>query len=45
MKEQKAGLAKAIAQGKRLGRPKGAKDRKRRKKRSPRIAVLSGVNI
>ena len=41
----KAGLTKAIAQGKRLGRPKGAKDKKRRKKRSPRIAILSGINI
>jgi len=41
----KAGLAKAIAHGKKLGRPNGAKDKKRRKKRSPRITILSGINI
>ena len=32
----KAGLARAVAQGKKLGRPKGSKDKKRR--RSPRTA-------
>ena len=32
----KAGLARAVAQGKKLGRPKGSKDRRRR--RSPRTA-------
>jgi putative DNA-invertase from lambdoid prophage Rac len=29
----KAGLERAVAQGKRLGRPKGAKDKRKRKKR------------
>ena len=29
----KAGLARAIAEGKRLGRPRGSKDRKKRKRR------------
>ena len=29
----KAGLARVLAQGKKLGRPKGSKDKKRRKKR------------
>lgn len=29
----KAGLARAIAQGKKLGRPKGSKDKRKRKKR------------
>ena len=41
----KAGLTKAIAHGKKLGRPNGAKDKRRRKKRSPRFATLSGINI
>jgi putative DNA-invertase from lambdoid prophage Rac len=31
----KAGLARLVAQGKRLGRPKGSRDRKKRKKRVP----------
>lgn len=35
----KAGLARAIAQGKRLGRPKGSKDKKKRKKRAPRFPI------
>ncbi len=33
----KAGLVRAISQGKTLGRPSGTKDKKRRKKRSARI--------
>lgn len=36
----KAGLAKAIACGKKLGRPKGSVDKKRRKKRSPKLAPI-----
>jgi len=42
----KAGLARIKAQGKALGRPLGAKDKRRRKKRSARIhtqEALSGV--
>ena len=35
----KAGLARAVAQGKRLGRPPGIRDKKRRKKRAPRIPM------
>jgi DNA invertase Pin-like site-specific DNA recombinase len=35
----KAGLARVVAQGKRLGRPPGSKDRKRRKKRSPKVPI------
>ena len=31
----KAGLARAVAQGKRLGRPKGSKDKRKRKRRKP----------
>lgn len=33
----KAGLQRAVSQGKRLGRPSGSLDKKRRKKRSARI--------
>jgi DNA invertase Pin-like site-specific DNA recombinase len=33
----KAGLNRAIAQGKTLGRPKGSKDKRKRKKRAPKI--------
>ncbi len=33
----KAGLVRAVKDGKRLGRPEGAKDKKRRRKRSARI--------
>ena len=29
----KAGLARAVAEGKKLGRPKGSKDKKKRKRR------------
>jgi DNA invertase Pin-like site-specific DNA recombinase len=36
----KAGLAKAIASGKKLGRPKGSKDKRRRKKRSPLLMPI-----
>ena len=33
----KAGLDRAIRQGKKLGRPKGSKDKKKRRKRTARI--------
>jgi DNA invertase Pin-like site-specific DNA recombinase len=33
----KAGLARAVAHGKILGRPKGSKDKRKRKKRAPKI--------
>lgn len=33
----KAGLAKALACGKKLGRPTGSRDKRRRKKRSPKL--------
>jgi len=33
----RAGLARAVSQGKRLGRPPGSRDKRRRKKRSPRV--------
>jgi DNA invertase Pin-like site-specific DNA recombinase len=36
----KAGLARAKAQGKRLGRPKGSKDRRKRRKRNMRLKPL-----
>ena len=36
----KAGLAKALACGKKLGRPRGSKDRRRRKKRSPILVPI-----
>ena len=35
----KAGLARVVSQGKKLGRPKGARDRKRRKQRRFRTPV------
>lgn len=35
----KAGLARATAQGKTLGRPPGSKDKRRRKKRSPKVPI------
>ena len=41
----KAGLARALAQGKHLGRPPGARDRRKRRKRAARAATddpLSG---
>ena len=41
----KAGLKKAIAQGKKLGRPTGAKDKKRRKKRSLRIPIYEALSV
>ncbi|MFC1963721.1 recombinase family protein [Chloroflexota bacterium] len=37
----KAGLARAIAQGKKIGRPLGSKDTRKRRRRSPRLSVLS----
>jgi DNA invertase Pin-like site-specific DNA recombinase len=39
----KAGLARAVSQGKTLGRPKGVKDRRKRKKRAPRIESFLGL--
>ena len=33
----KAGLSRAVAQGKSLGRPKSSKDKRKRKKRAPKI--------
>ena len=36
----KAGLAKAVAYGKKLGRPKGSMDKRRRKKRSLKLAPI-----
>jgi len=36
----KAGLARAVAHGKKLGRPKGSTDKRRRKKRSPKLAPI-----
>lgn len=39
----KAGLAKAIASGKKLGRPTGSKDKRRRKKRSPKLMSVLGT--
>lgn len=36
----KAGLNRAVAQGKKLGRPPGSKDKRKRKKRAPRIAAM-----
>ena len=36
----KAGLARAKAQGKKLGRPKGSKDRRKRRKKSHRLADM-----
>ncbi len=41
----KAGLNRAIAQGKKLGRPPGSQDKKRRKKRSPRMPVFSAMDL
>lgn len=35
----KAGLARVVAQGKKLGRPLGSKDKRRRKKRSPKLPI------
>jgi DNA invertase Pin-like site-specific DNA recombinase len=39
----KAGLARVVSQGKVLGRPKGSKDRRKRKKRAPRIESFLGL--
>ncbi len=39
----KAGLAKAIACGKKLGRPRGSKDKRRRKKRSPKLVPILDI--
>lgn len=39
----KAGLARALAQGKRLGRPPGARDKKKRKKGSARLPAWATV--
>jgi putative DNA-invertase from lambdoid prophage Rac len=36
----KAGLARALAQGKSLGRPRGSRDKKKRKKRSPNLGPV-----
>ncbi len=36
----KAGLAKAVASGKKLGRPQGSRDKRRRKKRSPKLMPI-----
>ncbi len=41
----KAGLAKAIACGKKLGRPKGSMDKRRRKKRSPKLAPILATSF
>ncbi len=41
----KAGLKRALAQGKKLGRPVGAKDKKKRKKRSPRLPIYETVSV
>ena len=41
----KAGLARVRAAGVRLGRPPGAKDRKRRKKRSVRNGIFLSVDL
>lgn len=40
----RAGLARVVANGQRLGRPTGSKDRKRRKKRAVRIPMLAGIS-
>ena len=39
----KAGLARAVAQGKKLGRPVGAKDKKKRRKRSARLPIWMSI--
>jgi putative DNA-invertase from lambdoid prophage Rac len=41
----KAGLVRVRAAGVRLGRPPGAKDKKRRKKRSPRIGLFCVTDL
>lgn len=41
----KAGLTRAIAQGKKLGRPKGANDKKKRKKRAPRLPIYDALSM
>ena len=40
----KAGLVKAIACGKKLGRPRGSRDKRRRKKRSPKLELILDIN-
>jgi putative DNA-invertase from lambdoid prophage Rac len=41
----KAGLARVVAQGGKLGRPVGAKDKKKRKKRSAKITDILALNF
>ena len=40
----KAGLARVVASGRKLGRPKGSKDKRSRKKRSPRLTPILAVS-
>ena len=40
----RAGLARALAQGKRLGRPRGSKDKKKRKKRAPKLTSVLALD-
>jgi len=39
----KVGLKRALTQGKKLGRPKGSKDKKKRRKRSARLPVWMNI--
>ena len=41
----KAGLAKAVACGKKLGRPTGSMDKRRRKKRSPKLVPILATSF
>lgn len=40
----KAGLARVVASGRKLGRPKGSKDRRKRKERSPRLTPTLAIS-
>jgi len=41
----KAGLQRALAEGKTLGRPHGSKDKRKRKKRSVRLPIYEAVSV
>jgi DNA invertase Pin-like site-specific DNA recombinase len=40
----KAGLARVVASGRKLGRPKGSKDKRKRKKRSPNLTPILAMS-
>jgi DNA invertase Pin-like site-specific DNA recombinase len=40
----KAGLVRAIARGRKLGRPRGSRDKRRRKKRSPQLESILAMD-